>query len=126
MIMSPNAINIDYFTLYHITIPSFSCYSPHSVAILIPILLSPVPIPLTPHSYSPNASFLFSFLFSYPSHSYSLIPSFLFSHPLISILLQLAIEPDNSHVFLSCGEDSNVLQIDLREDNSERNKLVTF
>jgi WD repeat-containing protein 42A len=37
---------------------------------------------------------------------------------------KLAIEPDNPHVFLSCGEDGLVLEIDLRTDNSHRNKIL--
>ncbi|XP_019851127.1 PREDICTED: DDB1- and CUL4-associated factor 8-like isoform X1 [Amphimedon queenslandica] len=37
---------------------------------------------------------------------------------------KLAIEPDNPHVFLSCGEDGSVLEVDLREDVPQRNKIL--
>ena len=44
----------------------------------------------------------------------------------LSFCVVIAIEPDNPHVFLSCGEDSNVLQIDFREDSTQRNKSVVY
>lgn len=46
----------------------------------------------------------------------------IFSVIFVFIFIQLAIEPDNPYVFLSCGEDGSVLEIDLREDMPQRNK----
>ena len=34
--------------------------------------------------------------------------------------LQLALEYDSPHVFLSCGEDAMTYQIDLREDKPQK------
>ena len=66
--------------------------------------------------------FFLSFFIVTPSSfsSFSFLTIFLLLHT----ICQLALEPDNPHVFLSCGEDGNVLQIDLRENGSQRNKLV--
>lgn len=36
---------------------------------------------------------------------------------------KVATQPDSAHVFLSCGEDGSVLQVDLRE-NEQRNKIL--
>ena len=40
------------------------------------------------------------------------------------VYLQLALEYDSPHVFLSCGEDAMTYQIDLREDKPQ--KYVAF
>ena len=49
---------------------------------------------------------------------------FCFAHlDFADCILQLSVEPDSPHVFLSCGEDGTVLQIDLREEDT-RNKWV--
>jgi len=37
---------------------------------------------------------------------------------------KLAVEPDSPHVFLSCGEDGRVLEVDLREEPRQNKLLV--
>jgi WD repeat-containing protein 42A len=37
---------------------------------------------------------------------------------------KLALQPESSHVFLSCGEDGSVFQIDLREPTPKKHLLV--
>lgn len=37
-----------------------------------------------------------------------------------NIYVQLALEYDSPHVFLSCGEDAVTYQIDLREDKPQK------
>ena len=39
----------------------------------------------------------------------------------VPLLFQIALEPYSPSVFLSCGEDGSVLEVDLRED-AKRNK----
>ena len=43
---------------------------------------------------------------------------------MLIVYLQLALEYDSPHVFLSCGEDAMTYQIDLREDRPQ--KYVAF
>ena len=37
---------------------------------------------------------------------------------------KLALEPDSPHVFLSCGEDGGVMEVDLREDPPKRKRIL--
>lgn len=37
---------------------------------------------------------------------------------------QLALEPDSPYVFLSCGEDGGVMEVDLREDPPKRKRIL--
>ena len=45
-------------------------------------------------------------------------------HPLYTptTITQLSVVPDSPNVFLSCGEDGMVLEIDLRDEPGTRNK----
>ena len=42
------------------------------------------------------------------------------------VYLQLSVEPDSPHVFMSCGEDGAVMQLDLRDSRATTKYVISL